>query len=179
MQDANRINMNLKLVYHWYAIYTRSRNEKVVAQLLSEKDIDVYLPLQRKLRQWSDRKKWVEVPYISSYVFVKTSEKEYYDILNTQGVVRYVTFNGKAAPIPDWQIEAMKKIIASDTAVIFSSHRYRKGEKVKIENGALMGYEGEVVRDTDGKKKVALRIGNIGVSIVVELDLSDVKKIQD
>lgn len=170
--------MSRKLVYHWHAIYTRSRNEKVVAQLLSEQGIDVYLPLQRKLRQWSDRKKWVEVPYINSYVFVKTSEKEYYDILNTQGVVRYVTFNGKAAPIPDWQIEAMKKIISSDAAVIFSSHRFRKGEQVKIENGALMGYEGEVVRDTDGKKKVAIRIGDIGVSMIVELDLSEVKKIQ-
>jgi len=167
-----------KIIYNWHAIYTRSRNEKVVAQLLSEQGIDVYLPLQKKLRQWSDRKKWVEVPYINSYVFVKTSEKEYYDILNTQGVVRYVTFNGKAAPIPEWQIQAMQKIIASDTPVVFSSHRFKKGEKVKIENGALMGYDGEVVRDNDGRKKVAIRIGNIGVSMVVELDLSDVKKIQ-
>jgi len=167
-----------KIIYYWHAIYTRSRNEKVVAQLLSEQGIDVYLPLQKKLRQWSDRKKWVEVPYINSYVFVKTSEKEYYDILNTQGVVRYVTFNGKAAPIPEWQIQAMQKIIASDTPVVFSSHRFKKGEKVKIENGALMGYDGEVVRDNDGRKKVAIRIGNIGVSMVVELDLSDVKKIQ-
>jgi transcription antitermination factor NusG len=171
--------MSQKLIYHWHAIYTRSRNEKVVAQLLSEKGIVVYLPLQKKLRQWSDRKKWVEVPYINSYVFVKTSEKEYYDILNTQGVVRYVTFNGKAAAIPDWQIEAMQKIISADTPITFSAHRFRKGEKVKIENGALMGYEGEVIRDTDGKKKVVIRIGDIGVSMVVEMDLSDVKKIQD
>jgi len=170
--------MSSKLVYNWHAIYTRSRNEKVVAQLLYDQGIEVYLPLQRKLRQWSDRKKWVEVPYINSYVFVKTSEKEYYDILNTQGVVRYVTFNGKAAPIPEWQIQAMQKVISSDTPVVFSSHRFRKGEKVKIENGALMGYDGEVIRDTDGKKKVAIRIGNIGVSMVVELDLSDVKKLQ-
>lgn len=119
----------------------------------------------------------MEVPYINSYVFVKTSEKEYYDILNTQGVVRYVTFNGKAAAIPDWQIEAMQKIIASDMPVIFSSHRFSKGDLVKIESGALMGYSGEVVMDTDGKKKVAIRIGEIGVSIVVQMDLSAVKKL--
>lgn len=171
--------MRQDLQYNWHAIYTRSRNEKVVAKLLSDQGFEVYLPLQKKLRQWSDRKKWVEVPYINSYVFVKTSEKEYYDILNTQGVVRYVTFSGKAAPIPDWQIEAMQKIISSEAQVIFSSHRFRKGEKVKIESGALMGYEGEVVLDTDGKKKVAIRIGDIGVSIVVQLDLSDVRKIND
>lgn len=170
--------MESKLEYHWHAIYTKSRNEKLVAKLLSDQGVEVYLPLQKKLRQWSDRKKWVEVPYINSYVFIKTSEKEYYSILNTQGVVRYVTFGGKAAPIPDWQIEAMQKIIASDTPILFSSHRFRKGEKVTIESGALMGYEGEVVMDTDGKKKVAIRIGNIGVSMVVQLDLSQVKKLK-
>ena len=65
----------MSLEYHWYAIYTRSRGEKVVAKLLKESGLEVYLPLQRKLRQWSDRKKWVEVPYINSYVFVRTSEK--------------------------------------------------------------------------------------------------------
>lgn len=171
--------MSQRSVYQWHAVYTKSRNEKLVAKLLSDRGIDVYLPLQRKLRQWSDRKKWVEVPYINSYVFVKTSEKEYYDILNTQGVVRYVTFNGKAAPIPEWQIEAMQKLISADSPVVFSSHRFRKGEKVKIERGTLMGYEGEVVRDTDGKKKVAIRIGDIGVSIIVEMNLSDVRNIQE
>ena len=166
------------LEYQWYAVYTRSKGEKMAAKLLEEKGIEVYLPLQRKLRQWSDRKKWVEVPYINSYVFVKTSEKEYYEILNTQGVVRYVTFEGKAAIIPQWQIEAMKKIVASDTPVIFSAHRFLKGEHVQIQDGALMGIEGEVVRDTDGKKKVLIRIGQMGVSMLVQIDLTFLKKIQ-
>lgn len=167
----------MSLVYHWYAIYTRSRGEKVTAKLLGDQGFEVYLPLQKKLRQWSDRKKWVEVPYINSYVFVKTSEKEYYDILNTQGVVRYVTFEGKAAAIPDWQIDAMKKVLSSDSHVTFSGHRFRKGEKVMIEKGALMGHHGEVVLDSDGKKKVMIRIGEIGISMMVQLDLSDVKKV--
>lgn len=168
----------MSLTYHWYAIYTRSRREKQVAQLLSEYGVDVYLPLQRKLRQWSDRKKWVEVPYINSYVFVKTSEKEYYDILNTQGVVRYVAFNGKAASIPEWQIEAMKKALSSDVHVTFSGHRFRKGEKVQIEKGALMGFEGEVVKDSDGKKKVMIRIGEIGISMMVHMELNDLRKME-
>lgn len=168
----------MSLSYYWYAIYTRSRGEKVAAKLLSDMGIDVYLPLQRKLRQWSDRKKWVEVPYINSYVFVKTSEKEYYDILNTQGVIRYVTFGGKAAVIPEWQIDAMKKIVSSENPMVFSAHQFRKGEKVQIENGALMGYEGEVVKDSDGKKKVIIRIGQLGISMLIHMELSDVKKIE-
>lgn len=168
----------MSLVYQWYAIYTRSRGEKITATLLSDQGFEVYLPLQRKLRQWSDRKKWVEVPYINSYVFVKSSEKEYYDILNTQGVVRYVTFEGKAAAIPDSQIEAMKKILSTNEHVTFSGHRYRKGEKVLIEKGALMGHHGEVVLDSDGKKKVMIRIGEIGISMMVQLELSDLKKVE-
>lgn len=169
----------MSLEYHWYAIYTRSRGEKVVAKLLKDSGLEVYLPLQRKLRQWSDRKKWVEVPYINSYVFVRTSEKEYYDVLNTQGVIRYVTFEGKAAIIPDWQIDAMKKIISSDTPVIFSAHRFRKGEKVQIENGTLMGYQGEVINDTDGKKKILIRIDQVGINMLVQLPLTDLKKISN
>ena len=161
--------------YFWYAVYTKSRGEKVAAKLLHDQGIEVYLPLQRKLRQWSDRKKWVEVPYINSYLFVRTSEIEYYDILNTQGIIRYIAFEGKAAAIPDWQIDAMKKIIASETPVTFSGHRFSKGQKVQIEKGTLMGYEGEVVQDTDGKKKVIIRIGQLGVSLMVNLDISDIK----
>ncbi len=167
----------MALEYHWYAVYTRSRGEKVAAKLLQDQEIEVYLPLQRKLREWSDRKKWVEVPYINSYLFVYTSEKEYYDILNTQGIIRYITFEGKAAIIPDWQIEAMKKIIASDTTVTFSAHRFRKGEKIQVESGALMGYEGEVVQDTDGKKKVIIRINQLGLSMMLHIDISDVRRI--
>lgn len=167
----------MSLDYHWYAIYTRSRGEKNAAKLLQDQGFEVYLPLERKLRQWSDRKKWVEVPYINSYVFVKVNEREYYNVLNTQNVVRYVTFEGKAAIIPDWQIEAMKKIISSDTPVTFSAHRFKKGEKVHIESGPLMGQEGEVVRDTDGKKKIIIRIGQMGVSMLVQIDLTSLKKV--
>ncbi|RLD38208.1 MAG: antitermination protein NusG [Bacteroidetes bacterium] len=170
--------MTFQATYNWYALYTKSRAEKAVFDRLIEQNIEVYLPLQRKLRRWSDRKKWVEVPYINSYVFVNVSEKEYYNVLNTQGAVRYITFEGKAAPIPDWQIEAMKKIIDSDQMFHFSSQRFRKGEKILIEEGALAGYSGEVIHDSDGKKKILIRIEQIGYSLVVEMDILEIKKVK-
>lgn len=154
----------------------RSRAEKAVYDRFIDQGIEAFLPLERKLRKWSDRKKWVEVPYINSYVFVKTSEKEYYDVLNTFNVVRYVTFEGKAAAIPEWQIEAMKKIVASKEIFHFSSQRFKKGEKIAIESGALAGFSGEVVHDSAGKKKVLIRIDQIGYSLVVEADILEVKK---
>lgn len=168
----------MNLIYHWYAAYTRSRGEKATAAYLESQGIEVYLPLQRKLQQWSDRKKWVEVPYINSYVFLRVSEKEYYQALNSPGIVRYVTFERKAAIIPDWQIDAMKKIVSNQMPVTFSEHRFTKGEKVHIETGALMGYNGEVVQDVDGKKKVLIRIEQIGMGMLVQIDLTSVKKIK-
>lgn len=168
--------MAFESTYRWYAVYTKSRAEKAVHERFIEQGVETFLPLQKKLRKWSDRKKWVETPYINSYVFVKVSEKEYYDILNTLGVVRYITFEGKAAPIPDWQIDAMKKLINAEHTFHFSSHRFRKGEKISIETGTLSGFTGEVVRDSDGKKKVLIRIDQIGYSLVVEMDILEVKR---
>lgn len=170
--------MAYTVVYNWHAIYVKSRAEKAVYERFIEQGFEAFLPLERKLRKWSDRKKWVDVPYIHSYVFVKSSEKEYFDILNTFGALRFITFEGKAAPIPDWQIEAMKKLVGSKEKFHFSSHLFKKGEKITIEKGALIGFTGEIVRDNDGKKKVAIRIDQIGYSMVVEMDLLNVKKIK-
>ena len=156
----------------------RSRAEKAVYDRFIDQGFEAFLPLERKLRKWSDRKKWVEVPYINSYVFVKSSEKEYFEVLNTFNVVRFVTFEGIAAPIPEWQIDAMKKIVGSKEKFHFSSHHFKKGEKIKIEKGVLIGFSGEIVHDSDGKKKVLIRIDQIGYSMVVEMDLLDVKKVQ-
>jgi transcription antitermination factor NusG len=156
----------------------RSRAEKAVYERFSEQGFEAFLPLERKLRKWSDRKKWVEVPYINSYVFVKSSEKEYYDILNTFNVVCFVTFEGQAAIIPEWQIDAMRKIVSSKESFHFTSHRFKKGEKIVIESGTLTGYTGEIIHNSNGKKKVLIRIDQIGYSMVVELDILEVKKVK-
>lgn len=173
----NKIFKSHKLVYQWYALYTRSRQEKKVYQELTDQNIEAYLPLETKIKQWSDRKKKVEVPMIRSYVFVKSSEKEYYDILNTMGAVRYVTFEGKAASIPEWQIDVMRKMLDHSLPHHFSDERFFKGEQINITEGPLKGYEGEVVNDSKGKQKVIIRIANIGYSMVIESPLVFVKKI--
>ncbi len=167
---------NQNLIYHWYALYTKSRQEKKVYQLLQEQNIESYLPLEKKIKQWSDRKKKVEEPMIRSYVFVKTSEKEYYDILNTNGAVRYVTFEGKAAAIPDWQIEAMKRINEHHIHHFFTEEKYHQGDQVTISEGPLKGFEGEIIKDPEGKQKVIIRISNIGYSLVIESPLVFLRK---
>lgn len=164
--------------YYWYAVYTRSRAEKTAERLLQQKGIETYLPLKRELRQWSDRKKWVEIPYIASYLFVKVSAKEYYEVLNVPMISRYVFFNGKAAPIPEWQIELMRKAISSEMEVVFSLEHYKKGDKICIESAPLKGVEGEILAQNNSKKKQLLvRIGDMGMSLLISLDHMKIRKI--
>jgi len=160
----------------WYAVYTRSRREKKVAELLINDGYQAYLPLVKTLRQWSDRKKMVEVPLISLYVFVNVSEREYYNVLNTPGVVRYVTFEGKAAPIRNSEIEAMKMAIEGNLNVTLTQESIDLGQKVKIIAGPMRGAEGEYV-ETKHKSNFIINLNNIGFTLKVEVNALDVVKL--
>jgi transcriptional antiterminator RfaH len=89
-----------ELIQKWYAVYTRSRFEKQVLKGLQDQGIEAYLPLIKTVRQWSDRKKTVEVPLFSSYVFVHIDRRFYDQVLQTMGVVKYISFEGKTATPP-------------------------------------------------------------------------------
>src|SRR4030042_2560830 len=102
---------------HWYALYTHSRAEKKVAEELERQGIEHYLPLYKTLRQWSDRKKKVELPLIRSYLFVKIREKKSYPVLQTPGVMRIVSFSGRPVPIPDWQIENLRIVLGAQVTI--------------------------------------------------------------
>ncbi|MEI8202051.1 MAG: UpxY family transcription antiterminator [Bacteroidota bacterium] len=158
--------------YYWHAIYTFPRFEKKLHKILLDKGIEVYLPLQKTLRKWKDRKKWVEEPYFRSYIFVKVSEKEYYDVINTNGAVKYVSFSGKASVIPESQILTMKKLLNHDHNIIVTNKQFKKGEIVQIKEGTLAGYEGEIINYL-GKKRILIRIQEIGYSLMVETPVSD------
>lgn len=126
-------------------------------ETLLEKGIEAYVPIRKVLRQWSDRKKWVEEPVIRSYCFVKADERHYYDVLNTPGAVRYVWFNGKPAAIPNRQIDVLKAITGADIEVESLPDHFKPGTRVKINSGPLFGITGELV-SVASKKKVIIRI---------------------
>jgi transcription antitermination factor NusG len=160
---------------NWFAVYTKSRFEKKVYSHLSEQSIEAYLPLQKKLRQWSDRKKWIEEPLISSYVFVRITEKEYFRVLNTPGVVCYVSFSGKAAPIRDAHIETLKKILATGSEFELTSEKIQPGESVEIVVGRLLGTQGELIQ-YKGNTKVLIRIGDTGHSLVLTIPVNHLRR---
>ncbi len=159
----------------WYAAYTKSRTEKKVLARLTENGFEAYLPIQRKRHQWSDRLKWVEEPLIRSYIFIRVNESEYYNAINTPGLVCYVTFESKAAPIPDRQIDMLKMLLHEGAEMEVSNERFAPGEKIIVISGTLVGMQGEMVQYR-GKKKVLVRLGSTGTNILVTVSLDLIEK---
>ena len=163
------MNFERKGNKHWYAIYTRSRAEKKVQAELDLKGIECFLPLQKKQRQWKDRKKWIEAPLLPGYCFVHVNRKDYDRVLQTNHVVCYISFEGKAAVIRDDQIDGLKAMLKqSEFEVEITHETFKVGKKVEILQGPLMGLKGELC-EIRGKNKFLLRIDQIDKSIVVEI----------
>jgi len=155
--------------YEWYALYTKSRAEKKVAEGLNKLGIINYLPLKRELKQWSDRKKWVESPAISSYIFVQITPSQYRTVFEVNGVVAYVSHKGQALTIPDYQMVAMQRTIENKINFEVEAGKIKKGEEITVTSGPLKGIKG-IVQSVQGTKKLYLNITNIGYTLVINLD---------
>jgi transcriptional antiterminator RfaH len=155
----------------WYPVYTNPRAEKKACEALKSKGVDVYLPLQRRLKQWSDRKKWVDEPFIKSYIFVHIREHEQTEVLMTKGVARFIYFSGKIASMPDRQINELKLLIASPYELEVTETGLQPGESILIKAGPLKGLKGEII-SYRSQKQLALRLENLGYSIIVNVAAS-------
>jgi transcriptional antiterminator RfaH len=160
---------------NWYPVYTNARAEKKAYEALTNKGILTYLPLHRQLKQWSDRKKWVEEPFIKSYIFVNIAEHEQAEVLMTKGVARFLYFSGKPAAMPDRQINELKLLMASSVELEITEEHLEPGEKVIIKAGPLKGMTGEVV-SYRSQKQLILRLESIGCSIIVHVAASYIKR---
>ncbi len=160
--------MNTGLQFNWYPVYTNPRAEKKAAGLLAKKGIEIYLPLQKTLKQWSDRKKWVDEPLIKSYIFVYISAQQQMNVLVTPGISRFLYFSGKVATMPARQIEQLRLLLASESDMEITSYRMEKGQAVKVIGGPLQGLSGELV-DYQSQKKVILRLDHTGHAVMVQI----------
>lgn len=153
----------------WYVVYTRSRAEKKVHAGLLANHIESFLPLQRQLRQWNDRRRWVEVPLLTGYCFVHIRKKEYLSVLQTQNVLSYVMFEKKPAIVPDRDIDHLKQLLRqSDFEVSVSFDSYHMGEKVEIIQSPLMGLQGELIK-AHGKDRFILRLNSINTVFFADI----------
>ena len=161
----------------WYALYTRSRFEKKLLGELSDRSIEVFLPMREVLSRWKDRKKRIWIPLFPGYIFVNqvNTPENRYRVLNVPGAVRFVGFEGRADPIPDEQIQAVRRFLES--AIAMDPYPYMKvGSRVEIIAGPLKGIQGILVKKR-GRFRFVLQVDLIRQAVSVEIDASDVRPI--
>jgi transcription antitermination factor NusG len=163
----------MNTVKNWYAVYTHAKWEKKVADLLTHKNIENYCPLNRVLRQWSDRKKIVYEPLFTCYVFIRVGEKERIPVLQTDGVLNYVSWQGKPAAIRDAEIELIKKFLLEHSNVRLEKMEVDINDKVRIKYGLFMEQEGSVVEVLGKTLRVSLP--SLGYSMLAEIPKSHVE----
>jgi len=155
---------------NWLVFYTKSRQEKKVNDLLARRGFEVFLPIQKVMRQWSDRKKKVEVPLFNSYIFVLETEDKIPTILQTPGVAWNIRHNNKPAVLHPKELEIIKRFLAS--GLLLESHHLEKlevGDPVEVIDGPLKGMLGQLFKTSDGDK-FTVGLESIGQTIRVRIE---------
>jgi len=162
---------------NWYALLTRARHERIVAQRLREVGVTSFLPTVTQERRWSDRKKLVEFPLFSCYVFAKlcSTNEGRLKALRIDGVYSLVGTRGEGTTIPDEQIDAVRRI--TEERFAWHSHPFLKiGQRVRIRSGALDGVEGILVARS-GESTLVVSVDAIQRSLSVRIEGYDVEPV--
>jgi transcription antitermination factor NusG len=161
----------------WYALYTRSRFEKKMLGELTDRGIEVFLPMREILSRWKDRKKKIWLPLFPGYIFVNQVDtpENRFRVLNIPGAVRFVSLEGHAAPIPEEQIENVRTFLESSIAI--DPYPYMQvGTRVEVTAGPLKGIQGILV-EKRGRFRFIIQVDLIRQAVSVEIDASDVRAI--
>jgi transcription antitermination factor NusG len=152
----------------WYAIYTRHQHEKTVAQILTSKGFEVFLPLYGAAHRWKDRTKAVSLPLFPCYVFLKGGLERRLDIVTTPGIYALVSTAGQPAAIPPIELEAVRRAVENTLRV--EPHPFLKcGEWVRVKSGPLAGFQGILVRKKN-LYRLVVSVEMLGKAAAVEID---------
>jgi transcription antitermination factor NusG len=163
---------------NWYAIYTRSKAEKKVLIELEFLDIECYLPLITRYRQWSDRKKKVEEPLFRSYIFVHIHESLLYTVRNVPNVARFVSFEGKPTIVPEEQIHAIRYYLdEQDDPEDIDHSLIQEGQLVRIKQGQMEGLIGRMIHYRN-KYRLMVQIEAVEQIISLNIPRSKVEPIK-
>ncbi len=161
----------------WKVVYVASRQEKKVALQLERAGIEFFLPLYKKLSQWSDRKKWVEIPLFNGYIFVRPTLLQRDKVLQQQGALAYVRYNGGDAEVKDKEIDTIHTILSSGYSLetLNTPDDFTAGEQVIVTEGPLIGQLVDVIRQNN-KEHYLVSFDTLGQSIKVELPYQILQK---
>jgi transcriptional antiterminator NusG len=157
----------------WYAVWTRSRHEQVVREQLERKGLEAFLPTITRWSRWKDRKKQVEWPLFPGYCFVRFNGTERLPVLKCTGVVNIVSFDGDIVPIPEHEIDSIRRLVESELQ-FDPCPLIREGMIVEVTHGPLKGVVGRLMRK-GSHARLVLSVDLIGQAVSVEVDASDVK----
>jgi transcription antitermination factor NusG len=165
----DRIPVQEPIAAEWYAVQTRPRHEKAVANHLHTSGIETFLPLCPQIRSWSDRRKIIEFPLFPGYVFVLTpwSAQARVRVFESSGAVGFVGPRNRATPIPYDQIEAVRSLVR--TKAEYRPHHYLSaGQRVRIRDGALQGLQGILV-SVSNDHSLVVSVDLIRRSVAIQL----------
>lgn len=162
----------------WFALWTRSRQEKVAAKTLDQLGVTHFLPLKTEVHQWSDRKQMVAKPLFSGYVFVHMDlgRENRLDVLKVPGIVGFVGNQAGPLPIPDHEIEGIRAILTSGVECTVLPMP-KEGDRVRVVRGALAGLEGLLVSAKSASRFV-ISVDMIQQSLAVAVSPRDVEPLQ-
>jgi transcription antitermination factor NusG len=162
---------------NWYVVKTRSRAEEKVAQRIDSKGLNVYLPLQKTIRQWSDRKKKIEVPLISSTLFVQTNEKSLNLLYDVPGFHSILHFLGKPALVRQKEINNLKLLLQENIEIQKQEFQeFKKGEAIEVIRGPLQGIIATSI-DEGRTHKLIVEIESMEQRFIVHVPKSCIRKI--
>ena len=158
----------------WYAVWTRSRHEQMVRDQLERKGLQAFLPTVTRWSRWKDRKKKIDWPLFPGYCFARFDPAERLPVLKCSGVVSIVSFDGEIVPIPEHEIEGIRRLVESDLQ-FDSCPLIREGMMVEVTHGPLKGVVGRLTRK-GAHARLVLSVDLIGQAVSVEVDAADVRQ---
>ena len=177
MVSASSVEVMAAATPQWFAIQTRSRHEKKVADELEGRGVEVFLPMVKQTRKWSDRVKKIDFPLFSGYAFVRIvpEPKARVHVLSAHGVVKFVGPTAIGTPIPDHEIESLRTAIANDIS-LRPLPFIKVGQRVRIRSGALAGMEG-ILTGARNDRQLVISISTIQRSVAVAIEGYDVEPV--
>ena len=158
----------------WFAVWTRSRHEQTVLDQLQKKQIDVFLPTITRWSRWKDRKKKIDWPLFPGYCFARFDPDDTLPILKCSGVVSIVSFDGKPAPIPPYELDSIRLLVTSELQYD-PCPLIHEGMMVEVAHGPLRGVVGRLLRKDSNRARLVLSVDLIGQAVSVEVDAADVR----
>ena len=152
----------------WFAVYTKFKSEKEVAKRLTRKGIECYVPVNQVVRQYTRKRKVIDLPLINCYAFVKITRDQYVQVLETEYVIKFIHFAKNLISIPESEISLLRRICQQVTDIETEAIPFYQGKPVEIVSGNLTGIKGKLISDLG--KNFLIELQYVGIGLRIEVD---------